>query len=143
MQREITLILVAVAGGLIGGMGMGGGTLLIPLLTVLVGVDQHSAQALNLIAFLPMSVVALIIHARNGLVDFKSVPISAIPALITSPLASFLALSLSGKFLGRAYGIFLIALGLYQAWCVTATAIQNKLGKNGNWIKCVLFKNKF
>ena len=36
-------VISGVAGGVIGGMGMGGGTLLIPLLTVLCGLSQHYA----------------------------------------------------------------------------------------------------
>ena len=38
-------ILAGVCGGIIGGMGMGGGTLLIPILTLFLGIDQRSAQA--------------------------------------------------------------------------------------------------
>ena len=44
--------LVGAAFGVIGGMGMGGGIVLIPAL-VLMGAEQHTAQALCLLAFLP------------------------------------------------------------------------------------------
>lgn len=40
--------------GLLGGMGMGGGTLLIPVLTIFFSVPQKIAQSTNLLAFLPM-----------------------------------------------------------------------------------------
>ena len=56
-------------GGLIGGMGMGGGTLLIPLLSIFYSVGQHTAQAVNLVSFIPMAVVTLIIHIKNKLVN--------------------------------------------------------------------------
>ena len=42
-------------GGLVGGMGMGGGTLLIPILTLLAGFKQLEAQGINLISFIPIS----------------------------------------------------------------------------------------
>lgn len=58
-----------VLGGVLGGMGMGGGTVLIPLLSIFYAVEQHTAQAVNLIAFIPMAVVAIIIHIKNGLLD--------------------------------------------------------------------------
>ena len=64
-------ILVGVLGGIVGGMGMGGGTLTIPLLTIFLHYQQLRAQGINLIAFLPMSVIALIIHIKNHLVAFK------------------------------------------------------------------------
>ena len=49
-------------GGLVGGMGMGGGTLLIPIITLLAGFKQLEAQGINLISFIPMSMVALILQ---------------------------------------------------------------------------------
>ena len=73
-------VISGVAGGVIGGMGMGGGTLLIPLLTVLCGLSQHYAQSVNLIVFVPMSIVAIIIHAKNGLIN-KSCLYVSIPAV--------------------------------------------------------------
>ena len=56
------LILFGIIGGVLGGMGMGGGTLLIPLLTIFLNISQQNAQGINLIAFLPMSIVAIIIE---------------------------------------------------------------------------------
>ena len=47
------LILAGIVGGIIGGMGMGGGTLLIPILTIFLDVPQKNAQAINLVAFIP------------------------------------------------------------------------------------------
>ena len=64
-------IVIGVVGGIVGGMGMGGGTLTIPLLTLFLNYKQLQAQGVNLVAFLPMSVVALFIHFKNKLVEFK------------------------------------------------------------------------
>ena len=75
----IIFAVVGIVGGVIGGMGMGGGTLLIPLLTIFSGVEQHMAQAINLIAFIPTAIVALIVHIRNKLVEKKHILIVAIP----------------------------------------------------------------
>ena len=63
----LLLLACGFAGGLLGGMGMGGGTALIPLLT-LIGVDQAAAQGVNLVSFLPMAALALTVHAKAGLV---------------------------------------------------------------------------
>ena len=51
------LILAGIVGGIIGGMGMGGGTLLIPILTIFLDVEQKNAQAINLVAFIPMAII--------------------------------------------------------------------------------------
>ena len=65
------LVLSGVVSGIIGGMGMGGGTLLIPILTIFLLFTQKNAQGINLLVFIPMSLVALIIHIKNKLVDFR------------------------------------------------------------------------
>ena len=69
----IIFSLIGIIGGVLGGMGMGGGTLLIPLLTIFLNLPQKEAQAINLIAFLPMSIIALILHYKNKLLKFKNV----------------------------------------------------------------------
>ena len=66
-------VLFGLLGGIIGGMGMGGGTLLIPLLTIFLSIEQKTAQSINLLAFIPMALVALIIHFKNKMVMTKDI----------------------------------------------------------------------
>ena len=63
--------LSGLAAGVLAGMGMGGGTLLIPLLTLALGVGQQEAQGVNMLAFLPGAILALWVHKRAGRVSFK------------------------------------------------------------------------
>lgn len=113
-MKIFILIAIGLAGGVIGGMGMGGGTLLIPLITVCTDIEQHIAQAINLIAFVPMSVMALVIHIKNKLVDYKAFLWTALPAVALSVLAAYVSRLVGGKKLSMYFGIFLILLGLYQ-----------------------------
>ncbi len=113
-MKIFILIAIGLAGGVIGGMGMGGGTLLIPLITVCTDIEQHIAQAINLIAFVPMSVIALVIHIKNKLVDYKAFLWTALPAVALSVLAAYVSRLVGGKKLSMYFGIFLILLGLYQ-----------------------------
>lgn len=108
-------ILFGVLGGVLGGMGMGGGTLLIPLLTIFLSVEQKSAQGINLIAFLPMAIVALIIHFKNKMVSFKEILWIIIPGMIVSISFSFIASSLNNQVLSFLFGIFLILISVYEA----------------------------
>ena len=59
--------------------GNGRGTLTIPLLTMLGGLKQHIAQAINLASFIPMAVIALILHLKNKLVKTQGVLFIIIP----------------------------------------------------------------
>ena len=101
-------------GGLVGGMGMGGGTLLIPILTLLAHFNQLEAQGINLISFIPMSVVALILHFKNKLVKFKETYLMAIVGAILSILSAFLAVHLNSKVLKKLFGLLLIGIGVWQ-----------------------------
>ena len=129
MRPEHIIIIVSALGGLIGGMGMGGGTLLIPLLTLCAGVEQHLAQAINLIAFVPMSIIAICIHKKNGYVCFKqAAPIAGI-ALIGAVSGSFAANYAGGYVLRACFGTFLIVLGIIQMFKVIKTAVKNYKAK--------------
>lgn len=107
-------IIAGILGGVLGGMGMGGGTVLIPLLGIFYKVSQHTAQAVNLISFIPMSIIAVIIHAKNKLIDFSKVMWVIIPGIITCILGSFVAKSMEGELLRRCFGGFLLALSVFQ-----------------------------
>lgn len=101
-------------GGVLGGMGMGGGTVLIPLLSIFYAVSQHTAQATNLISFIPMSVFALIIHLRNKLVDFQKLTWIIIPGVLTCILGCYIAKAIRGVLLRRLFGGFLLLLSIFQ-----------------------------
>ncbi len=107
-------ILLGLIGGIIGGMGMGGGTLTIPILTLLLGYHQLQAQGINLVAFLPMAVVALIIHTKNKLVDYKSTWLFALVGSAFSVCGALIANHIDSIILKKCFAVFLIALGIYQ-----------------------------
>ena len=98
-MRYLWYVFAGLIGGILGGMGMGGGTLLIPLLTIFYSVNQHMAQAINLIGFIPMAIVALIIHIKNKLVKFDNVLIIIVSGAITCVAGCFLAKIMSGNLL--------------------------------------------
>ena len=110
----LALILIGVVGGVLGGMGMGGGTLLIPLLTIFLGISQNIAQGINLLAFLPMSLVALFIHFKNRMVDIKSGWPVIMSGILSAVGGAYLANLLNPKDLKVYFAIFLIVLGIFQ-----------------------------
>lgn len=107
-------IVAGILGGIIGGMGMGGGTLTIPILTIFLSYAQLSAQGINLIAFLPMSVIALIIHIKNHLVAFKQTWLLALVGCIFSLGGAMLANHISNSVLKKLFAVFLIGLAVWQ-----------------------------
>ena len=114
MVKFILLIVVGAAAGVLGGMGMGGGAILIPLLTTFFNVDQISAQAINLVAFIPMAAVSLIIHVKNKRVEKEGLLWIILPAALCSLAGSLFALAIKVSLLRRFFGGFLIILSGLQ-----------------------------
>ncbi|MBR1925248.1 MAG: sulfite exporter TauE/SafE family protein [Clostridia bacterium] len=108
----IFYVLAGVLSGIIGGMGMGGGTLLIPILTIFFALDQHLSQALNLLVFIPTGIISVIIHAKNKMLDFKSFFYIIIPAIVSSILLSMISNGVRSETLKIIFGIFLAVLGV-------------------------------
>jgi len=107
-------IIAGVVGGIVAGMGMGGGTLTIPILTIFLSYSQLEAQGINLIAFLPMAVLALIIHFKNKLVDYKRTWVLALIGCLFSLIGSIIANNTSNAILKKLFAVFLIGLGIWQ-----------------------------
>lgn len=109
---------------------MGGGTLLIPILTIFFKFKQQLAQGINLLAFLPCAIVSLIIHCKNKLVNFKiGVPI-IITGVVASVFGSILAINIESEMLKKLFGGFLLAIGLIQLFLSILNLIKKKKNKN-------------
>ena len=133
-------IVAGILSGVVAGMGMGGGTLLIPILTIFFSISQKLAQGINLLAFLPCAVVSLLIHIKNKLVDFKiGLPI-IITGILASVGASFLAVSTNNKTLKILFGVFLLIIGVMQIAQTIIQIVKNKKKKCVKNKKTKVFK---
>jgi hypothetical protein len=113
-MNYILLFAIGIASGVISGMGIGGGTLLIPALTLLIGLDQKTAQALNLMYFIPTAVAALISHIRNRNIEYKGLVILIIFGTIGSVIGCTLALATDTELLRMLFGAFLGVMGVCE-----------------------------
>lgn len=113
-MEYVWYVFAGLLGGVLGGMGMGGGTILIPLLSIFYSVGQHTAQAINLVSFIPMAVVALILHIKNKLVEFDKIVLIIVPGVITCIIGCYIARAITGDVLKRCFGGFLILLSIFQ-----------------------------
>lgn len=94
--------------GILSAWGVGGGTLLLLLMTLFLGVDQTTAQGINLLYFLPTAGVSLFFHRKNGLLD-KIALKAAIPLGIAAAAAgAFAATAIDTVLLRRPFGVFLL-----------------------------------
>ena len=65
MSEWVLPLAVGAATGVLSGFGVGGGTLLLVYMTAFAGVDQHLAQGINLLYFLPAGLMALPAHVKT------------------------------------------------------------------------------
>ena len=129
MMDWICLGIAGMVSGVVGGMGMGGGTLLIPILSIFLGFAQKDAQGINLLVFIPMSIVALVVHIKNKLVDFRvGIPIVLI-GVVFSVVGSMIANKLSNNNLRTYFGVFLLLVGVFQ---FVQTFINSRKNKEDN-----------
>ena len=110
----ILYILIGIASGIVSGMGIGGGTILIPALTMFFGMSQQSAQSTNLIYFIPTAIIALVTHKKEDNLQ-KNVMLKLILFGVIGTLAgSLIAIRMDSDLLKSIFGYFLIGMGLLE-----------------------------
>ncbi len=110
----IFFILAGLLSGIFGGLGMGGGTALIPILTIFLGVEQKMAQGINLLAFVVMAIFSLMIHLKNGYVHTKGLFYIILGGIIFSSVGAFVAVSMPSNILRLFFGLFLCFLAVIE-----------------------------
>ena len=104
--------LCGAAAGVVSAWGVGGGTILLLLMTLILGVDQRMAQGINLLFFLPTAASALICHLRGGYLD-KPTMKAAVPAAVVLALAgAWAATAVDVELLRKPFGVYLLASGV-------------------------------
>ena len=69
MTAWLLPVLAGFCTGILSAWGVGGGTLLLLLMTLFLGVEQADAMAINLLYFLPTAAMGLLYHRKNGLLE--------------------------------------------------------------------------
>jgi len=106
--------LIGLASGVISGLGIGGGTILIPALVFLFGMDQHAVQNINLIYFIPTALIALATHFKQKNVEVRPLPVIIATGLIGAAIGSLIAVRMDGDILKKVFGVFLFLMGIYE-----------------------------
>ena len=86
MTDWIIPFLCGLGASILSAWGVGGGTLLLLVMTLFLDVDQRTAQGINLLFFLPTAASALVCHARGGYLDKPTLK-SAVPLAVAAALA--------------------------------------------------------
>jgi len=100
--------------GTISGMGIGGGAILIPALATFYAMEQHQAQSINLIYFIPTAAIAVYSHRKQGNIESKGIIRLILFGLIGAALGASLALWVDANILRKIFGFFLLIMGCLE-----------------------------
>lgn len=107
-------LLAGATTGVLSGFGIGGGTLLLIYMTAFAGVDQHLAQGVNLLYFLPTAGASLPAHLKNGFVDKKAARPAILAGLAGTAAGAWAATALDVELLHRFFGGYLLYIGVRE-----------------------------
>ena len=110
----IFAVLAGFLSGIISGMGIGGGTILIPALTIFLNIAQHNAQGINLLYFIPTAIIALIVHFKNKAVDLKIAFPIMVAGVFGAGGGALLAGIIEAGMLRKFFAVFLLCMGIYE-----------------------------
>ena len=109
-------ILIGIFSGVFSGIGMGGGTILIFLLTTFIGLEQHIAQATNLIYFIPTAISAIIVNFKNKNIDTKLAIFVSIGGALGAIIGANISVNIDVQKLRKLFGIFLLTIVIHEIY---------------------------
>ena len=118
-------LLIGLAGGLICGMlGVGGGSVMVPALVLLMGYTQKSAQGTALAVMVPLALVSVLRYKLNPEVsmDIRAIGLLIATGVIGALIGSGVAAKVPGPILKKIFAIFLIAVSLKMLFSTQGTA---------------------
>lgn len=123
-------VITGLIAGTVSGTGMGGGTILILVLSIFLGVEQHIAQATNLVFFVPTSISAIIVSIKTELINWKIGISIAIWGVVGAIIGANISARLNVKELKKIFGIFLLIIAIYEIYSITQEYKKEKRRNN-------------
>lgn len=109
-------IFTGVISGIVSGLGMGGGTILILFLSLFLDIEQHIAQATNVIFFVPTAITAILVNLKQRNINLKiGIPI-CLWGVIGAFIGAIISMQMNMKTLRKFFGGFIILIAIYQTY---------------------------
>jgi len=133
MTDMLILALVGLLSGICASLGIGGGFVLLLYLTAVSGMEQREAQLLNLLFFLPVAVLSLIFHRKNGLVAWSTVRPAVAGGLFGVLIGVWAASALTSQWLAKCFAVFILCVGLRE--CLSKSKKPSRYADTGPRVK--------
>ncbi len=112
--------------GVLSGFGLGGGTLLMIWMTVFGGLDQHAAQGVNLLYFLPCSVGSMAGHIKNKQIDWKPALCAVGAGVPAGLLGALITQNLDASPLRIGFGFLIVFIGVREVFFKKKEPAENQ-----------------
>lgn len=112
LKVTVLAIAGALTGFLSGMMGVGGGLIMVPVMVLIVGMSQHTAQGTSLLVMVPTGAMGALTHWRLGHVRWEIVPGLIIGVLLGTSLGAKFAHFLTESHLRLVFAAFVILMGV-------------------------------
>ncbi len=114
-------LLAGAATGIAGGMfGVGGGIVLVPMLTSFFGLTQHEAHGTSLAVIGATALAALFVYGAHANVAWSTAAFVALGSIVSAPFGARWASRVSARGLKRTFAVFLVLVALRLLWQVPA-----------------------
>lgn len=109
-------IIFGLMAGIVTGLGMGGGTILILLLSLFMDMEQHVAQATNLVFFIPTSLAAIMINLKQKNVNLKVATIISFFGIIGAMIGAVISENITSEKLRKYFAIFILFIAFHEVY---------------------------
>lgn len=107
-------ILVGTLLGFLSGLGIGGGSLLIIWLTVVLGADPLTSRSINLLFFIPSAVISCFLRYKEGTLQIKPLLPAILAGCTAAGIFSWISAAVDTEILKKLFGAVLIAAGFRE-----------------------------
>ena len=108
------ILIIGTLFGFLAGLGVGGGSLLVLWLTVILQMDPAAARSINLLFFLPSALIACAFRLRQGNLKIKPLLPAILAGCISAGVFSVISSQLDVLVLKKLFGIVLLFTGLRE-----------------------------
>ena len=115
--------------GIVTGLGMGGGTILILLLTLFTESNQHVIQATNLIFFIPSSIAAIIGNIKERNINYKLAIYISFFGVVGAVIGTIFSKNIESESLKKYFAIFIILIAFFELYKLFKENKKDKGGK--------------
>lgn len=98
--------------GFISGLGMGGGVILVAILTYVTKYNQLGLQTINLLYYIPTAIFAIVVYLRNKQIDYKLAGKIILWGIAPTIISATIANMINTAALRKIFAIYLIIIGI-------------------------------